>query len=173
MSQVDNRNSSAAKRARTDALAILVSSGVVLLPVLLPVAGTDKRGSHAKASGNFSSLEKLSMANVEAILIGKERMSYDDVEIEDMEGNEDYLIIRRQFAKLSGCYVVGSAGSAEKVDLLKNKFGFDEVFNYKEEPDLVAALKKYFPLGIDIYFENVGGIMLDAVVLNMNNHGRI
>ncbi|KAL5716458.1 CSC1-like protein erd4 [Ranunculus cassubicifolius] len=47
------------------ALAILVSSGVVLLPVLLPVAGTDKRGSHAKASGNFSSLEKLSMANVE------------------------------------------------------------------------------------------------------------
>ncbi|KAL5703461.1 2-alkenal reductase (NADP(+)) [Ranunculus cassubicifolius] len=78
-----------------------------------------------------------------------------------------------QFAKLSGCYVVGSAGSAEKVDLLKTKFGFDEAFNYKEEPDLVAALKKYFPSGIDIYFENVGGKMLDAVVLNMNNHGRI
>ncbi|KAJ6677551.1 2-ALKENAL REDUCTASE (NADP(+)-DEPENDENT)-LIKE [Salix viminalis] len=62
-----------------------------------------------------------------------------------------------QFAKLMGCYVVGSAGSKEKVDLLKNKFGFDEAFNYKEEPDLNAALGRYFPEGIDIYFENVGG----------------
>ncbi|MQM21150.1 hypothetical protein Taro_054183, partial [Colocasia esculenta] len=46
-----------------------------------------------------------------------------------------------QFAKLAGCYVVGSAGSKEKIDLLKNKFGYDDAFNYKEEPDLVAALK--------------------------------
>ncbi|TMW85103.1 hypothetical protein EJD97_023775 [Solanum chilense] len=78
-----------------------------------------------------------------------------------------------QFAKLIGCYVVGSAGSKEKVDLLKNKFGFDEAFNYKEEQDLSAALKRYFPDGIDIYFENVGGKMLDAVLLNMRVHGRI
>ncbi|KAM7460855.1 hypothetical protein LguiA_028976 [Lonicera macranthoides] len=78
-----------------------------------------------------------------------------------------------QFAKLLGCYVVGSAGSKEKVDLLKNKFGFDEAFNYKEEQDLDAALKRYFPNGIDIYFENVGGKMLDAVLLNMRLHGRI
>ncbi|OVA10647.1 Alcohol dehydrogenase superfamily [Macleaya cordata] len=78
-----------------------------------------------------------------------------------------------QFAKLMGCYVVGSAGSKEKVDLLKNKFGFDDAFNYKEEHDLVAALKRYFPEGIDIYFENVGGKMLDAVLANMRVHGRI
>ncbi|XP_050256984.1 2-alkenal reductase (NADP(+)-dependent)-like isoform X11 [Quercus robur] len=78
-----------------------------------------------------------------------------------------------QFAKLFGCYVVGSAGSKEKVDLLKNKLTFDEAFNYKEEPDLDAALKRYFPEGIDIYFENVGGKMLDAVLLNMRAHGRI
>ncbi|KAM7464854.1 hypothetical protein LguiB_012416 [Lonicera macranthoides] len=78
-----------------------------------------------------------------------------------------------QFAKLLGCYVVGSAGSKEKVDLLKNKFGFDEAFNYKEEQDLDAALKRYFPNGIDIYFENVGGKMLDAVLLNMRLRGRI
>lgn len=78
-----------------------------------------------------------------------------------------------QFAKLMGCYVVGSAGSKEKVDLLKNKFGFDDAFNYKEEQDLTAALKRCFPDGIDIYFENVGGKMLDAVLLNMRNHGRI
>nr|XP_023878555.1 2-alkenal reductase (NADP(+)-dependent)-like isoform X2 [Quercus suber] len=78
-----------------------------------------------------------------------------------------------QFAKLFGCYVVGSAGSKEKVDLLKNKLMFDEAFNYKEEPDLDAALKRYFSEGIDIYFENVGGKMLDAVLLNMRVHGRV
>ncbi|CAN6806126.1 unnamed protein product [Brassica oleracea] len=78
-----------------------------------------------------------------------------------------------QFAKMMGCYVVGSAGSTEKVDLLKNKFGFDDAFNYKDEGDLSAALKRCFPKGIDIYFENVGGKMLDAVLLNMNMHGRI
>ncbi|KAJ9701779.1 hypothetical protein PVL29_006939 [Vitis rotundifolia] len=78
-----------------------------------------------------------------------------------------------QFAKLLGCYVVGSAGTKEKVDLLKNKFGFDEAFNYKEEQDLEACLKRYFPEGIDIYFENVGGKMLDAVLVNMRLYGRI
>ncbi|KAM7489678.1 hypothetical protein LguiB_027162 [Lonicera macranthoides] len=78
-----------------------------------------------------------------------------------------------QLAKLKGCYVVGSAGTKQKVDLLKNKLGFDEAFNYKEEPDLDAALKRYFPEGIDIYFDNVGGKMLDAVLLNMGAHGRI
>ncbi|XP_062096261.1 2-alkenal reductase (NADP(+)-dependent)-like [Humulus lupulus] len=78
-----------------------------------------------------------------------------------------------QFAKLLGCYVVGSAGSKDKVDLLKNKFGFHEAFNYKEEPDLDAALKRYFPEGIDIYFENVGGKMLDAVLQNIRAHARI
>ncbi|XP_024008135.1 NADPH-dependent oxidoreductase 2-alkenal reductase isoform X3 [Eutrema salsugineum] len=73
-----------------------------------------------------------------------------------------------QFAKLMGCYVVGSVGSKEKT-----KFGFDDAFNYKEEQDLNAALKRCFPEGIDIYFENVGGKMLDAVLINMKLHGRI
>ncbi|XP_047954750.1 (+)-pulegone reductase-like isoform X2 [Salvia hispanica] len=78
-----------------------------------------------------------------------------------------------QFAKTVGCYVVGSAGSKEKVDLLKNKFGFDEAFNYKEEQDYNAALKRYFPDGIDIYFDNVGGKMLEAVLNNMRLQGRV
>ncbi|KAK4737921.1 hypothetical protein R3W88_001618 [Solanum pinnatisectum] len=72
-----------------------------------------------------------------------------------------------QFAKMLDCYVVvGSAGSKEK-----NKFGFDEAFNFKEEQDL--RCRRYFPNGIDIYFENVGGKMLDAILLNMKLHGRI
>lgn len=78
-----------------------------------------------------------------------------------------------QFAKMAGCYVVGSASSEEKVDLLKTKFGYDDAFNYKEEKDLSAALKRCFPEGIDIYFENVGGKMLEAVLENMRTHGRI
>ncbi|GMY13809.1 2-alkenal reductase (NADP(+)-dependent) [Fagus crenata] len=78
-----------------------------------------------------------------------------------------------QLAKLHGCYVVGSAGTSQKVDLLKNKLGFNEAFNYKEETDLDAALKRYFPQGIDIYFDNVGGDMLDAALLNMRINGRI
>ncbi|TVU51430.1 hypothetical protein EJB05_02861 [Eragrostis curvula] len=78
-----------------------------------------------------------------------------------------------QLAKLTGCYVVGSAGSDEKVSLLKTKFGFDGAFNYKKEHDLNAALKRFFPDGIDIYFDNVGGAMLDAVLINMRMHGRI
>ncbi|XP_047954751.1 2-alkenal reductase (NADP(+)-dependent)-like [Salvia hispanica] len=78
-----------------------------------------------------------------------------------------------QLAKTAGCYVVGSAGSKEKVDLLKNKLGFDEAFNYKEEKDYDATLKRYFPDGIDIYFENVGGKMLEAALSNMRHYGRV
>ncbi|KAE8778647.1 putative NADP-dependent oxidoreductase P1 [Hordeum vulgare] len=78
-----------------------------------------------------------------------------------------------QLAKITGCYVVGSAGSDEKVNLLKTKFGFDDAFNYKKEHDLNATLKRCFPEGIDIYFDNVGGAMLDAALLNMRLHGRV
>ncbi|XP_024990358.1 2-alkenal reductase (NADP(+)-dependent)-like isoform X2 [Cynara cardunculus var. scolymus] len=78
-----------------------------------------------------------------------------------------------QLAKLHGCYVVGSAGTSKKVELLKDKLGFDEAFNYKEELDLDAALMRYFPEGIDIYFDNVGGAMLDAALANMRIHGRV
>ncbi|CAK9177194.1 unnamed protein product [Ilex paraguariensis] len=55
-------------------------------------------------------------------------------------GSVGYLV--GQFAKLLGCYVVGSAGSNEKVELLKEKLGFDDAFNYKEETDLKSALKR-------------------------------
>ncbi|KAF0904675.1 hypothetical protein E2562_036076 [Oryza meyeriana var. granulata] len=78
-----------------------------------------------------------------------------------------------QFAKLAGCYVVGCAGSNAKVDLVKNQLGFDEAFNYKEELDMRSALKRYFPDGIDIYFDNVGGETLEAALSSMNTYGRV
>uniref|UniRef100_A0A5B6YXU6 Enoyl reductase (ER) domain-containing protein n=1 Tax=Davidia involucrata TaxID=16924 RepID=A0A5B6YXU6_DAVIN len=78
-----------------------------------------------------------------------------------------------QYAKLFGCYVVGCAGTKRKIELLKEKLGFDDAFNYKEETDLKSALKRYFPEGIDIYFDNVGAEMLEAAVANMNTFGRV
>nr|XP_043630844.1 2-alkenal reductase (NADP(+)-dependent)-like [Erigeron canadensis] len=78
-----------------------------------------------------------------------------------------------QYAKILGCYVVGCAGSTKKVKLLKETLGFDEAFNYEEETDLHSTLERYFPDGIDIYFDNVGGEMLDAVISNMSLYGRI
>ncbi|KAG6383493.1 hypothetical protein SASPL_156752 [Salvia splendens] len=59
------------------------------------------------------------------------------------------------------------------VDLLKNILGFVDAFNYNEESYLNEAIKRYFPEWIDIYFENVGGKMLDSVLLNIRPHGRI
>lgn len=78
-----------------------------------------------------------------------------------------------QLAKIAGCYVVGSAGSNEKVNILKNEMGFDDAFNYKEEKDLDAALRRCLPGGIDIYFDNVGGTTLDAALLHMKLGGRV
>ncbi|XP_052136696.1 2-alkenal reductase (NADP(+)-dependent)-like [Oryza glaberrima] len=79
-----------------------------------------------------------------------------------------------QLAKIAGCYVVGSAGSDEKVTLLKTKFGFHDAFNYKKEGnDLTGALRRCFPDGIDIYFDNVGGATLDAALVNMRRGGRV
>ncbi|KAL6658574.1 hypothetical protein ACP70R_004160 [Stipagrostis hirtigluma subsp. patula] len=78
-----------------------------------------------------------------------------------------------QLAKIAGCYVVGSAGSDEKVKLLKTRFGYDDAFNYKKEEDLAAALTRCLPGGIDVYYDNVGGATLDAALLRMRHGGRV
>ena len=77
-----------------------------------------------------------------------------------------------QIAKLKGCRVVGSAGSAEKVAKARSLFGYDEAFNYKEETP-AEALDRLCPEGIDVYFENVGGDHLEAALPRMNTFGRI
>ena len=81
--------------------------------------------------------------------------------------------IAGQIGKLMGCRVIGTAGTDEKVELLKTKFGFDEAINYKTTPDMKAAIAKACPNGVDIYFDNVGGPVSDAVIAHMNNYGRI
>jgi NADPH-dependent curcumin reductase CurA len=80
--------------------------------------------------------------------------------------------IAGQIAKLKGCRVVGTAGSDEKCEYVKRELGFDECINYKTA-DLVPALDAACPKGIDVYFDNVGGAVLEAVLRRINIHGRI
>ena len=77
-----------------------------------------------------------------------------------------------QIARLRGCRVIGSAGSAEKVAWLTDELGFDAAFNYKDGP-VRDALREHAPKGIDVYFDNVGGDHLSAALARMRLHGRI
>ena len=78
-----------------------------------------------------------------------------------------------QIGKLLGCYVVGLTGNDEKVAMLKSKFKFDKALNYKTTLDLKEAIRKACPNGVDIYFDNVGGEISDAVLMNINKHARL
>ncbi|MHA6824088.1 NADP-dependent oxidoreductase [Ralstonia pseudosolanacearum] len=81
-----------------------------------------------------------------------------------------------QLAKLKGCRAVGFAGGKDKCDYVVNELGFDACIDYKAAQDpkaLYAMLKEATPDGIDAYFENVGGDILDAVLRRMNPFGRI
>ena len=78
-----------------------------------------------------------------------------------------------QIAKIKGCRVIGIAGTDEKVDWLINELGFDAAFNYKTTTNYVGKLKELCPNGIDAYFDNVGGPITDAVLLNLNTKARI
>lgn len=81
-----------------------------------------------------------------------------------------------QLARLAGLRTVGIAGGADKCELATRMFGFDACLDhraYDSAKDLRAALKEAAPNGVDIYFENVGGKVLEAVIPLMNPHGRI
>ena len=79
-------------------------------------------------------------------------------------------------AKARGCRVVGIAGGADKCAYVKDELGFDDCIDYREHKDhlsLAKALKVACPNGIDGYFENVGGMVLDAVLLRCNAFARV
>ncbi|MFZ3580147.1 NADP-dependent oxidoreductase [Virgibacillus sp. DJP39] len=77
-----------------------------------------------------------------------------------------------QIAKIKGAYVVGIAGSDEKTAYLINELGFDAAINYKTQ-DVRTALSEACPKGIDVYFENVGGEIGDAILPLLNKFARI
>ena len=78
-----------------------------------------------------------------------------------------------QIAQIHGCRVVGIAGSDEKIRYLKEELHFDEVINYHEEKAMEQAIAKACPNGVDVYFDNVGGEISDAVLANINKFARI
>ncbi|GMA51034.1 putative NADP-dependent oxidoreductase YfmJ [Alicyclobacillus contaminans] len=78
-----------------------------------------------------------------------------------------------QIAKIKGARVVGIAGSDAKVNYLTQELGFDAVINYKTSPDLNRAVAKACPAGVDVYFDNVGGSISDAVLAHLNDGARI
>jgi NADPH-dependent curcumin reductase CurA len=78
-----------------------------------------------------------------------------------------------QMGKILGCRVVGVAGGPAKCKFLTEELGVDVAVDYKQEPDLFAALKGACPAGIDIYYENVGGEILDHVLRLANPFARI
>lgn len=77
-----------------------------------------------------------------------------------------------QIAKLKGCTVIGIAGGQEKCDYLKNELGFDEAIDYKNE-NIYSALKKKCPKGVDVFFDNVGGVILDAALSKLRMHAKV
>ncbi len=78
-----------------------------------------------------------------------------------------------QLGKLKGMKVVGIAGSDEKISMLTEKFNYDSGINYKTTDDMSAAIKEHAPDGVDVYFDNVGGEILDAAMENINRFGRV
>ncbi|MDR5590184.1 NADP-dependent oxidoreductase [Christiangramia sp. SM2212] len=78
-----------------------------------------------------------------------------------------------QIGKIKGCRVVGIAGSDEKIEHIQKKFGFDAGINYKTTKNMKDAIKKTCPDGVNVYFDNVGGEILDAALQNINKAARI
>lgn len=77
-----------------------------------------------------------------------------------------------QIAKIKGCQVIGIAGGKDKCDYLINQLGFDAAIDYKND-NFIQSLKKYCPKGIDIYFDNVGGEILDLALTLLRRHARV
>jgi NADPH-dependent curcumin reductase CurA len=77
-----------------------------------------------------------------------------------------------QIAKITNCRVVGIAGGAEKCGYIAHELGFDAAIDYKSE-DVKQSLQKHCPKGIDVYFDNVGGTILEAALSNLARGARV
>jgi NADPH-dependent curcumin reductase CurA len=77
-----------------------------------------------------------------------------------------------QIAKIKGCRAVGIAGGAEKCSYLTNELGFDAAIDYKSD-NVMTRLRETCPKGIDVYFDNVGGRILDAALMHLAFRGRV
>ena len=103
-------------------------------------------------------------------------------EIADLQEGETVVVssaagsvgsIASQIAKIYDCRVIGIAGTDDKIDYLVNELGIDEGINYKTTDDIQEDLAELCHDSVDVYFDNVGGEISDAVMNEMNTHGRI
>jgi hypothetical protein len=78
-----------------------------------------------------------------------------------------------QIARLAGCRTIGIAGGAAKAALVRERFGFDHAIDYKATADLAAAVAAAAPQGVDVFFDNVGGVIADAVMDNLARGARV
>jgi len=78
-----------------------------------------------------------------------------------------------QLARLAGARVIGTGGSDEKVARAVHRLGYHGAFNYRTTPSLGDAIDEFCPNGVDVYFDNVGGDLLEAVLTRMNPAARI
>jgi hypothetical protein len=78
-----------------------------------------------------------------------------------------------QIAKLKGCRVVGTAGGPDKCRWLTEELGLDAAIDYKAAEDLRKAVREHCPRGVDVYFDNVGGAMLEAALANLARGARV
>jgi NADPH-dependent curcumin reductase CurA len=81
--------------------------------------------------------------------------------------------IAGQIGKIFGCKVIGIAGSDEKTDFIVSGLGMDAAINYKSNANIGQTLDDLCPEGVDIYFDNVGGVVSDEVISRMNDYGRV
>lgn len=106
---------------------------------------------------------------------------YGLLEIAGLQDGETVLVsgaagatgsVAAQIAKIKGCRVIGTAGGAEKCTWLRDSCGIDEIIDYKSE-DVAARLAEICPLGINVFFDNVGGDTLEAGLEQMADFGRV
>jgi NADPH-dependent curcumin reductase CurA len=135
-------------------------SGLTVLPKGLPVPVTAHFGlfGHIGLSAYFGLLD-----------IGKPKAG-ETLVVSAAAGAVGSLV--GQIGKIIGCRVVGIAGTDEKCQWLTSELGFDAAINYKKE-SVFRRLKEHCPEGIDVYFDNVGGNILDTVLALINIHARI
>lgn len=81
-------------------------------------------------------------------------------------------LVAGQLARARGAYVIGSVGSSDKADFIRDELGFNAAVNYRE-PDLAGQLREAAPDGLDVYFDNVGGAQLDLALSQLRTHGRV
>lgn len=102
-------------------------------------------------------------------------------ELAELKGGERVLVsgaagavgtMAGQIAKIMGCKVVGIAGSPDKCRMLTEELGFDAAIDYKSE-DVTHAIRAHFRRGVQVYFDNVGGPILDAALANLALRARI